>query len=313
MWRFIARRLSISVALVLLISFLTFVIQAVTPGDTARAALGYNYTPQAYQQLRTQLGLDQPMLVQYGRWLGHAISGNLGTSPISGLDVGASISARLPVTLSLVTIATALTALVGIGLGVLAAVRSGWVARAVDLLSLSGYALPNFWLALVLVTVFAVSIPLLPATGYVSLSVDPAGWARSLVLPVATLALQGVAVFARHTRDSMREVLARDFVTVLRANGACWGSIVFRHALRNAAIPAVTVTGLTFIGLFSGTVFIETIFAMPGLGGLAVQATTSHDLPMVQGVVVVFTLVVVLVNLLVDLAYGWLNPKVRLS
>lgn len=313
MFRFIARRLSISVLLVLLISFLTFVIQAVTPGDTVRAALGYNYTPQAYRQLRTQLGLDQPMLVQYGRWLGHAISGNLGTSPVSGLDVGASISARLPVTLSLVTIATALTALVGIGLGVLAAVRSGWVARAVDLLSLSGYALPNFWLALVLVTVFAVSIPLLPATGYVSLSVDPAGWARSLVLPVATLALQGVAVFARHTRDSMREMLARDFVTVLRANGASSRSIVFRHALRNAAIPAVTVTGLTFIGLFSGTVFIETIFAMPGLGGLAVSATTSHDLPMVQGVVVVFTLVVVLVNFLVDLAYGWLNPKVRLS
>lgn len=313
MLRLIARRLSISAALVVLISFLTFVIQALTPGDAVRAALGYNYTPQAYRQLRAQLGLDQPLLVQYGRWLGHAITGNLGTSPVSGLDVGTEIAQRLPVTLSLVTIATAVTAVAGIGLGVLGAVRRGWVARAVDALSLSGYALPNFWLALVLVTVFAVEIPLLPATGYVSLSADPAGWARSLVLPVATLALQGVAVFARHTRDSMRAVLALDFVSVLRANGATERSIVFRHALRNAAIPAVTVTGLTFIGLFSGTVFIETIFAMPGLGGLAVQATTTHDLPVVQGIVVVFTLVVVLVNLLVDLAYGWLNPKVRVS
>ncbi|HEY3683055.1 MAG TPA: ABC transporter permease [Streptosporangiaceae bacterium] len=313
MWRFILRRLSVSAALVLLISFLTFLLQAATPGDTARTALGYNYTPAAYRLLRHRLGLDQPVLVQYARWLGHAVRGDLSVSPISGLNVAAEIVKRLPVTFSLVIVATALTALVGIGLGVLSAVRGRWVARTVDVLSLSGYALPNFWLALVLVTVFAVLVPVLPATGYVSPAVSPIGWAECLVLPVVTLALQGVAVFARHTRDSMRDVLARDFVSVLRANGVAERSIVFRHALRNAAIPAVTVTGLTFIGLLSGTVFIETIFAMPGLGGLAVQATTTHDLPAVQGVVIVFTLVVVLVNLLVDLAYGWLNPKVRLS
>ena len=313
MWRFIARRLLVSAVLVVLISFVTFMLQALTPGDTARVVLGYNYTPAAYHQLRSQLGLDQPILVQYAHWLGHALTGDLGSSPISGLNVTEEIAKRLPTTLSLVTIATVLTAVVGIGLGVLGAVRGRSVARVVDVVSLAGYALPNFWLALVLVTVFAVMVPVLPATGYVPLGASPGGWARSLILPVAVLALQGIAVFARHTRDAMSEVLSRDFVSVLRANGASERSIIYRHALRNAAIPAVTVAGLTFIGLFSGTVFIETIFAMPGLGGLAVQATTTHDLPTVQGVVVVFTLVVVAVNLIVDLAYGWLNPKVRLS
>ena len=313
MVRFLTRRLLISVVLVVLVSFLTYLLQAVTPGDTARMVLGYHYTPTAYHQLRAQLGLDQPVLVQYWHWLVGALHGNLGVSPISGVDVSAEIVKRLPVTLSLVLVATVVTALVGIGLGVLGAVRGRATARVVDIVSLTGYALPNFWLALVLVTLFAVTIPLLPATGYVPLTTSPGRWLVYLILPVATLVLQGVAVFARHTRDAMREVLGRDFISVLRANGIPERSIIVRHALRNAAIPAVTVAGLTFIGLFSGTVFIETVFAMPGLGGLAVQATTSHDLPTIQGVVVVFTVIVVLVNLLVDLAYGWLNPKVRVS
>lgn len=313
MWRFLGRRLLVSAALVFVVSFLTFLLQAVTPGDTVRVILGYNYTPEAYHQLRAQLGLDQPVLVQYAHWLGNALHGDLGTSPISGVDVSAEIVKRLPVTLSLVVLATLVTALVGVGLGVLGAVRGRATARSVDVLSLAGYALPNFWLALVLVTIFAVTVPLLPATGYAPLSAGPGRWLLFLVLPVTTLVLQGVAVFARHTRDAMRDVLSRDFVTTLRANGVPERSIVFRHALRNAAIPSVTVAGLTFIGLFSGTVFIESVFAMPGLGGLAVQATTTHDLPTIQGVVVVFTVIVVLVNLAVDLAYGWLNPKVRVS
>lgn len=313
MWRFLSRRLLVSVALVFVVSFLTFLLQAVTPGDTARVILGYNYTPEAYRHLRAELGLDQPVLVQYWHWLVNALHGNLGISPISGNDVSAEIVKRLPVTLSLVVLATLVTALVGVGLGVLGAVRGRTTARAVDVLSLAGYALPNFWLALVLVTIFAVTVPLLPATGYVPLATSPGRWLVYLILPVTTLVLQGVAVFARHTRDSMRDVLSRDFVTMLRANGIPERSIVFRHALRNAAIPAVTVAGLTFIGLLSGTVFIESVFAMPGLGGLAVQATTTHDLPTIQGVVVVFTVIVVLVNLAVDLAYGWLNPKVRVS
>jgi peptide/nickel transport system permease protein len=307
----IARRLLISAGLVLLVSLLTFLLQAAAPGDTARTILGDHYDPQTYQRLRAQLGLDEPVLAQYWDWLTPALGGDLGTSPISGLDVTTEIANRLPVTLSLIICATVASTLIGVTLGVLSAVRGGRLGRAVDVLSLIGYAVPNFWLALVLVTVFAVTIPLFPATGYVPLGESPAGWARGLVLPVATLALPGVAVFAKQTRDAMRDALARDFVTTLRAGGASEASIVFRHALRNAAIPVVTLVGLTFIGLLSGTVFVEAVFAMPGLGGLAVAATTRHDIPMIQGVVVVFTLVVVVVNLATDLVYGWLNPKVR--
>lgn len=309
----ISRRLLASVPLVLLVSFLTFMLEALAPGDTARTILGDNYTPEGYAQLRRQLGLDEPLLAQYWTWLSHALRGDLGVSPISGLSVGDQILSRLGVTVSLAIGTTILATLIGVGLGVLSAVRGGWLGRSVDVLALTGFALPNFWLALVLVTVFAVALPLLPATGYVPITVSPSGWAASLILPVAALAVHPIAVIAKHTRDGMQDALAKDFVHTLRANGASEASVVFRHALRNAAIPVVTVLGLMFVGLLSGVVLVESVFAMPGLGSLAVDATIQHDLPMVQGVAVTFTVIVVAVNLFVDLTYGWLNPKVRVS
>ncbi|WP_395109624.1 ABC transporter permease [Actinomadura sp. SCN-SB] len=309
--RLVPRRLLISFALVFLVSLLTFLLQSAAPGDTARTILGENYTPEAYALLRHELLLDRPLPVQYWHWLGSALRGDLGTSPISGLDVAAEIGGRLPVTLSLVACATVVAAVTGVGLGVAGAVRGGRLGRAIDALSLLGFGLPNFWLGLVLVMVFAVSLRLLPATGYVPLAESPGGWARSLLLPVATLAAYGMTVFAKQTRDAMLDALSRDFVHTLRANGATETSIVFRHALRNACIPVVTVAGLVFVQTLSGTVLVEAVFAMPGLGGLAVQATTGHDVPMIQGVVLVFTLFVVAINLAVDLAYGRLNPKAR--
>jgi peptide/nickel transport system permease protein len=305
---------------VVVISLLTFVLQSLAPGDVAETilkggsgAMAGGYTDEQYQQLRHELGLHQPLLVQYWDWLSGALRGDLGTSPVSGLDVTAAIAGRLPVTVSLVLLGTLVTAIVGVGLGVLSAVRGGRLGRLVDVLSLVAFALPNFWLALLLMAVFAVTLGVLPATGFVSFGDSPAGWARSLVLPVTALALSGIATFAKQTRDSMLTALSQDFVRMLRANGASETSIVFRHALRNAAIPVVTMVGLMFIGLFGGAVFIESVFALPGLGRLAVQATNQHDLPLVQGVVVVFTLVVVVTNLVVDLTYGWLDPKVRVS
>jgi peptide/nickel transport system permease protein len=311
MLRLIAHRLVVSVALVFVVSLAAFLLQSAAPGDLARAILGQNFSVQAHEQLRHQLGLDQPVLTQYGAWLRDALRGDLGSSPISGLSVADEIVNRLPVTLSLIGCATAVTAFVGVALGVVSAVHGGRIGRVVDVLSLIGYALPSFWFALTMVTLFAVTVQLLPATGYVAIGTSPAGWARSLVLPVATLALPGIAVFAKQTRDAMLDALSRDYVTALRANGVPETSVVLRHALRNAAIPVVTLVGLTFIGLLSGTVFVESVFAMPGLGGLAVQATSLHDIRMIQGVVVVFTVIVVAVNLVVDLAYGWLNPKAR--
>lgn len=307
----VLRRLAISIPLVLVVTLLTFLLQSMAPGDTASMILGVNYTPESHERLRRQLGLDQPALAQYWHWLTGAVRGDLGTSPVSGLDVGAEIGNRLAVTLSLIVAATILSAAIGIGLGVVSAVREGWIGRAVDVLSLVGLGLPNFWLGLVLVSLFAVALPVLPATGYVPLLDSPDRWARALILPVLTLAVGAVAVVAKQTRDATMEALSQDFVVTLRANGATAASVVFRHALRNAAIPVVTVLGLLFVSLLSGTVLVEAVFAMPGLGGLAVQATAQHDLPMLQGVALTFTLIVVIVNLLVDLAYGWLNPKVR--
>ncbi len=311
MSRLIARRLLVSVVVIFVVSLAAFLLQSTAPGDLARTILGEHYSPEAHEQLRHQLGLDRPVLVQYWDWLRQAAGGELGSSPISGLDVESEIANRLPVTLSLLACATVATTIAGVALGVISAVRGGRIGRLVDVFSLVGYALPSFWFALTMVTLFAVTIRILPATGYVSLDTSPAGWARSLILPVATLALPGIAVFAKQTRDAMLDTLSRNYVTTLRANGVPEASVILRHALRNASIPIVTLVGLHFIGLLSGTVFVESVFAMPGLGGLAVQATAQHDIRMIQGVVVVFTLIVVVVNLLVDLAYGWLNPKVR--
>lgn len=311
MFGLVVRRLLISVPLVFLVSLLTFLLQAFAPGDTARTILGNNFTPEGYAQLRAQLGLDEPLLTQYWQWLSGAVRGDLGVSPISGLDVGEQLASRLGVTLSLIFWATVVAAVVGVVLGVVSAVRGGALGRVVDALSLVGFAVPVFWFGLVLVTVFAVTLRVLPATGYVDPAVSLSGWARGMVLPAAALALAPAAVIAKQTRDGMLAALDSDFVHSLRANGASERSIVFRHALRNAAIPVVTVVGLVFVGMLTGTVLVEAVFAMPGLGGLAVQSTVQHDLPVIQGVAVTFTVIVVLVNLLVDVAYGWLNPKVR--
>jgi peptide/nickel transport system permease protein len=239
------------------------------------------------------------------------VRGDLGTSLLNNQPVTQALNERLQPTLSLILLATLLAGLLGIGLGVLSAVKSGVLGRAVDVLSLAGLALPTFWLGLLLVAFLAVRVHLFPATGYTPISQSPGAWLQGLILPVVALAFGAMAVVAKQTRDAMRTALDRDFIRTLRANGVGEGSIVFKHALRNAAIPVVTVLGLVFIGLLSGTVLVESVFVLPGLGGLAVQATTSHDLPLVQGAVLYFTILVVIVNLVVDLSYGWLNPKAR--
>ncbi|MEN3280959.1 MAG: peptide/nickel transport system permease protein [Solirubrobacteraceae bacterium] len=313
MMRLIIRRLGLSIVLVLVVSALTFVLASLTPGDAARSILGSHYTPEQYAQLRHQLGLDESLPAQYWHWLRDALHGSLGTSVFNGQPVGQAIAERLGATLSLVAGTLLVSAVVGVGIGVLAALRGGVGARVVDLLALVGFALPSFWLGLVLVAVFAVGVHMLPATGYVAIADSPGGWLESLVLPVATLSVGAIAVIAKQARDAVLDVLDREFVWCLRARGLSERRIIVRHVLRNAGIPIVTVLGLVSVGLLSGTVLVEAVFAVPGLGGQAVQATSAHDLPVVQGVAVAFTLIVVAVNLLIDLAYGWLNPKARIT
>ena len=309
----IGRRLALSLPLLVIVPTVTFLLAALIPGDIARTILGADATQAQYLQLRQTLGLNEPLLTRYFTWLGNALHGNLGTSLFWQQPVTSLLDSRLQVTLSLVIGSTALATAVGVVFGVVAALRAGVVGKIVDAIAMVGLAIPNFFLGLLLVTWFAVTLRAFPATGFVPFSQSPGEWLRSIVLPVITLAVPGIAVIAKQTRDAMLEVLDRPFIRTLRAAGVPGRSIIGKHALRNAAIPVVTVTGLIFIASLSGTVLVETVFALPGLGGLVVQATSQHDLPLIEGVAVYFTIAVICVNLLVDLTYSWLDPRVRVS
>jgi peptide/nickel transport system permease protein len=309
----IGRRLLLAIPLLFIVSFLSFALVAIAPGNPAADILGMNASAAQYAALDRQLGFDQPVPVQYWHWLVHALHGNLGTSYTSSEPVLAVVNAGLGVTLSLVIGATLLTALFGIGLGTLSAIRGGAAGRVTDVFAMLGFAIPAFWLGLVLQDLFGVHLHLLPATGYVPFGQSPSGWLRSLILPVVTLAVGGMTGVAKQTRDSLRDTLHRDYIDALRADGVSEWRILTRHALRNAAIPVVTVLGTIFVGLLGGTVLVETVFSMPGLGYLIVTSTGGHDLPVIEAITVYFTVGVVIVNLLVDLAYGWLNPKARVA
>ncbi len=308
--------LASSVALLFVVTALTFVLVSLAPGDAARAILSSQngtYSTEQYEQVRHQLGVDQPLPVQYGHWLVDLLHGSLGTDLFSGQSVAQAMGQRIGPSLAIIVSTVVVSAVVGVWLGVASARRRGVVGRTVDVASLVGLAMPSFWLALILVDLFALKASLLPAGGYVDPQRDIGGWLRSLALPVVTLAAGGIAFVAKQTRDSMADVLGSEFIVMLRARGLSTRSIVYRHALRNAAIPVVTVLGLLLISLLSGAVVVESFFAVAGLGQLAATATGSHDLPMITGVAFCFTVLVVLTNLLVDLAYRWLNPKVRTS
>jgi peptide/nickel transport system permease protein len=316
MIRATVRWLASSIALLFAVTVLTFLLSALAPGDAAKAILSgqtTSYTPEQYLKLRHDLGIDQPLPVQYWHWLYRLLHGSLGTDLFSGQPITQALNGRLGASLSIIVGTVLVSAVVGVGLGVFSAVRGGLAGKVVDGVSLFGLAAPNFWLSLVLVELFAVQYRVFPATGYVQFGDDPLQWLRSLVLPVIALSVGCSAFIARQTRDAMADVLARDFIVALRAHGLPLRSIIFKHALRNAAIPVVTLLGLMFVSLLGGTVLIESVFAIPGLGQQAVAASSSHNLPMIEGVAFYFTVVVIIVNLLVDLSYGWLNPKVRTS
>lgn len=313
MRKLLGYRLLLSAPLLFFVTALTFFLVSLIPGDPAVVILGQNQPPEAYQRLREQLGLMKPLPVRYADWLGTLAHGSLGVSIFNNQPVVSILNGRLGVTLSLVILTTVVACALGVALGVASAVRRGALARLVDVFSLLGLVLPNFWVALVLVAIFAVGLHLFPAIGYVDPTASVGGWLRSLVLPIAVLAGPAIGLIAQQTRTAMLEVLDRPFMRTLRAGGVPRRSLIYRHALRNAAIPIITVVGLTFIGLLGGTVIAETVFALPGLGGLAVTTTANHDLPVIQGIVLYFTAIVVVVNILVDLAYAWLNPRIRLS
>ena len=311
--RVIVRRVLIAVPLLLVISMLSFILVSLIPGDAARAILGTQATEDQYLALRHTLGLDLPLYQQYWQWLTHAVHGDLGSSLFSGQTVTEAISQRLPVTLSLMFGALLVSLIVGVSLGVFSAVRGGVLGRLVDALGLVGFALPAFWVGAMLIVIFAVELRWLPPTGYVNFTDSPSGWVSSLVLPVLALALHGITALAKQTREAMLDVLSSEYIRMARANGVRYRSIVFINALKNASVRVVTILGIEAVGLLGGTVVVENVFALPGLGGLAVSSTAQHDLPIIQGIVVYFTLLVVAINLIVDIAYTSLNPKVHTS
>ncbi|MDR1387835.1 MAG: ABC transporter permease [Propionibacteriaceae bacterium] len=311
MGRVVGRWFLTALPVVVVVSMLTFVLASLVPGDPARTILGINAPQEQVDALRQQLGLDLPLPQRYWDWLVAAAHGDLGRSITTRGSVAAELAGRLQVTLSLVVLGLIVIVLVGVGLGLISAIKGGWLGRAVDLLSLIGLAVPGFWLGLVLVAVLAVAVPIFPATGFVHFSDSPTGWAASMALPVLTLALTGTAGLAKQTRSSVLDELGKDYVRMLRARGLSERRVILLHVSRNAGAPIVTVVGLLFIGLVSGAVLLETVFVLPGLGSLTVAATKAHDIPVILGVTLILSFVVVTVNLLVEISYALLNPKVR--
>ena len=313
MLTFIVRRLLTGVVLLAAITTVGFVLLYLGSGDIASNILGEGASPETIAQKQAELGLDQPVLIQYGHWLRDTFRGDLGASWFSGEPVASAISTRLAVTLSLVAGAVVLIAVVSLVLGLAAATQRGWVDRLCQFISLLGHAIPNFLFAVALVLLFALTLGLFQPTGFVPFLTSPSGWLSTITLPVVALSLGGIASVSQQIRGATIDALRNDYVRTLRSRGLSERRVVLKHVLRNAAGPAIAVLAVTFVGLVGGAVIIEQVFAIPGLGQIAVQATTTGDIPIVMGLLVAVGIIVIVFNLLVDLFQGWLNPKVRLS
>ncbi|MCA1670603.1 MAG: ABC transporter permease [Thermomicrobia bacterium] len=308
------RRLLSTIPTMLLVTLTVFVILRLTPGGPAVAMLGEQATPQSVAALEHKLGLDRPLYIQYLDWLGHALRGDLGRSAFGNQPVTELIVQRIMPTAELGFLAMVIALVIGIAGGVIAATRHNTgVDAASSFFSILGVSTPSFWLAILLVLVFSIKIPWLPALGYVSPFKDLGSNLKQMILPSFTLGVTLAAIIARITRGAMLDALYQDFVRTARAKGLRERHVVTRHALANALIPVVTVVGLQIAGLLGGAVIIETVFALPGNGQLLVTAIFSRDFPVVQGIVVVTALAFILINLAVDLLYAALDPRIRLS
>lgn len=312
MLAFLFQRLAAGLALLATVATGTFFLAHLAIGDPTDSLLGASATPEQQTALAARLGTDRPLVVQFGDWAGRALTGDLGTSWVNEQPVGTQIARRVPVTGSVVSVAMALTALFGTLIGLVAGLRPGSrFDRALRGITVVLFALPGFWLSLVLITIFAVKLRWLPAVGYVSLTADPLGWLRSVTLPAVSLALGTTVIVAEQLRNQVIAVSQRDFVRTLRARGLPPGRVRL-HILRNAAPAALTVLAVLFASLLGGAVVIELIFNLPGLGQLTLASSQNGDIPVLLGVTVVTVVFVVAVYLVLDVVLGWLNPKVRL-
>lgn len=304
MAQFLAKRLVSALIVAFGVSLLAFSMSHLTPGDPVSIMLGERASAESIARLTQQLGLDQPLPVQYWNFLTRALRGDLGTSIRSGQPVLGEIATRFGPTLELTLAAMVVAAALGIGLGVLAAVsRAPWLESAIMTFALLGISVPTFWSGLLFITFFALTLNWFPVTG--------SGGLAGLVLPAVTLALPAAAVLARMTRSSLLEVLSQDFIRTARSKGLVERTVTFKHALRNAFIPILTIMGLQFGGLLAGSVIVESVFARPGLGRFAVGAILARDFPQIQGIVLLAGLSYVLINMIVDFLYGVLDPRIQ--
>ena len=312
MLKFFLWRVLSTVPVVFVVTFVVFGLILLIPGDPAITIAGPDATPEQIEVIRERLGLNRPFLIQYVDWLGSALQGDLGTSLFTSRAVTTSIMESLPVTLTLTLTAILISLLISVPLAIISATRrGGWIDRLATVTSSIGIALPSFWLGLMLVLLFSLTLGWLPATGYVPLAQDPAAWLRHILLPALTLGVAAAAESTRQLRGSIIEVLQQDYVRTARAKGLRTRMVIGKHVLKNASVPLVTVIGLQVTLLLGGAIVVEQVFGIPGLGQVAISAVTLRDIPVIQGVVLVAVLVAMLSNLLVDLAYGYLNPKVR--
>jgi len=312
--RHVLARLMALVPLLLALSIASFALVHVIPGDPALVMLGGEGTPQQAAELRKQLGLDRPLPVRYWEWLSRVVRGDLGESLYNKTRVVDELIWRFPTTLALVTLALLISVLMGVPAGLLSAVyRDTWLDHAARLLTLVSLSMPSFWLGLMLIILFSLKLNLLPVVGYTSVVTDLWSGLRFLLLPSLALGTYLTALLARLVRSSVLEVLGQDYIRTARAKGLRERMVLFRHALRNALIPAVTVMGINMGILLGGSAVIETLFVLPGVGQLVITALYNRDLPVIQGLILYISVLYVLINLAVDLLYTYLDPRLRLT
>jgi peptide/nickel transport system permease protein len=309
---YILRRVLSTVPVMAIVALFVFSLLYIAPGDPAAVIAGDQASPADVERIREGLGLDRPFLVQFGTWLWRILHGDLGTSIFTNLPVSALIAQRIEPTLSLMVLTLVLTILVAVPLGVVAAWKAGsWVDRTIMAFAVFAFSLPVFVVGYVLAYVFALRLDWLPVQGYTPLAEGFWPWLQNLILPALALGCVYIALIARITRASMLEVLSQDYIRTARAKGLDQRSILFVHALKNAAVPIITVIGIGVALLIGGAVVTESVFAIPGLGRLTIDAILRRDYPVIQGIVLMFSFLYVLVNLMVDVTYTLVDPRIR--
>lgn len=307
--RFVIRRLLLTLPVLFAMSVFVFLMIRLVPGDPVRAMLGFRSTDENVAVVRAELGLDRPIVEQYVSWIGGVLQGDLGRDFISGAPLTELLAQRLPVTLELTIFAMGLAVLIGVPLGALAATRGRWTGRATSVFVVGAISVPDFWLGIMLVLLFSGTFHLLPPSGYTPIGEDLGENLRYMILPVLTLASGEAAYILRTTRGAMESTLGSPFILFLRAKGVSERRITFNHALRNAAVPIVTVVGIQFGVLLGGAIVVETLFALPGVGRLIVAGIQQRNYPVVQAGVLVVAALFIVVNVVTDLVYGVLDPR----